>query len=337
MCVEEKRLERRVRRASQTTAYMLFVVHFWLGTRYQLLFQFSSTDASFSSQDTEHQWPPKTRQNIQHQILGLFTHLSIYHLPVYHLPTISLYQLSMSLCILNLSITYLYQLSIICLLTISMLSMCPSVYLGIYRLSSNGLHLLSMCLSTYVPRYLSPVYLASVLKLFILFQCKIYFLKYFLYKCCNYYYRDSTKIHLSFSPFIAPGYSSQQDYFSSLMYRSEKSHGFSAHSEVTDRPWVILKYKVSPSKSQPSPVKACSNFSVFLVKKTKQTNQKDFRFIQSILLTGVQRVPCKFPTSGNVFRGHHPVRYRKWTCKNGRAQLIDSVCYFSWSNHELSL
>lgn len=147
---------------------MLFVVHFWLGTRYQLLFQFSSTDASFSSQDTEHQWPPKHTTTLDPGTIYLPIYLSP-HLPIYHLPTISLYQLSMSLCILNLSIIYLYQLSIISLLTISMLSMCLSMYLGIYRLSSNGLHLLSMCLSTYVPRYLSPVYLASVLKLFILF------------------------------------------------------------------------------------------------------------------------------------------------------------------------
>lgn len=107
---EEKELERKARRASSTTAHMLFVVHFWPGTRYPLLFQFCSTDAPFPSQDTEHQWPPNTAKHTTTLDSGTI-YPSIY-LPISHLPTISLYQLSVSLCILNLSIVYLSQLSI---------------------------------------------------------------------------------------------------------------------------------------------------------------------------------------------------------------------------------
>lgn len=107
---DEKELERKARRASLTTAHMLFVVHFWPGTRYPLLFQFRSTDASFPSQDTEHQWPPNTAKHTTTLDSGTI-YPSIY-LPISHLPTISLYQLSVSLCILNLSIVYLSQLSI---------------------------------------------------------------------------------------------------------------------------------------------------------------------------------------------------------------------------------
>lgn len=138
---DEKDLERKARRASSTTAYMLFVVHFWPGTRYPLLFQFRSTDASFPSQDTEHQWPPNTAKHTTTLDSGTI-YPSIY-LPISHLPTISL----------SISYQCLYVSLISLLFTfLSYLFVHPFLC----HLSINDLHALDV--SIYVPRYLSPAY-----------------------------------------------------------------------------------------------------------------------------------------------------------------------------------